>query len=267
MQVWAGRLSPRSSPALSPEEKFRRLVNAALGTPYYSKPHRAAALLGAGTLHEVGITPLRDVLDTPAQFENPKKHRRRPEFHAPLESKELAVGGVKLALPRGGREIRNQDLPTLDGSGIGMLAAPPPMLRRLCALVEDGSVSLPCLSEAVVALGSVVEGGMLSGERDMLWRCLGVPVFEQWLGLEGELLAWECESHRGMHLNRSSVELEEVGGEWVVTSWEALRIPVLRMATGWRGSIQHGKCICGEDSALLLRGTAVEEMAMAAGAA
>ena len=33
-----------------------------------------------------------------------------------------------------------------------------------------------------------------------MWDAFGVPVFEQCLGLDNELLAMECEAHDGLHL-------------------------------------------------------------------
>lgn len=37
-------------------------------------------------------------------------------------------------------------------------------------------------------------------DRDWLWKRFGVPVFEQLLGLDNQLLAMECEAHDGLHL-------------------------------------------------------------------
>jgi hypothetical protein len=37
-------------------------------------------------------------------------------------------------------------------------------------------------------------------ERDFLWEAFGVPVFEQCLGPDNELLAAECEAHDGLHI-------------------------------------------------------------------
>ena len=41
--------------------------------------------------------------------------------------------------------------------------------------------------------------------RDLLWNTFGVPVFEQYLGPNLELLAFECEAHDGLHLANAGV--------------------------------------------------------------
>ena len=79
---------------------------------------------------------------------------------------------------------------------------------------------------------------------------------KQWLGLDGELLAWECAAHCGLHFNSEKAELEDVGGELVVTSWNALRTPVLRMGTGWTAEIEPLLCSCGDARPLLRHITA-----------
>jgi hypothetical protein len=124
------------------------------------------------------------------------------------------------------------------------------------------------LSEAVVVLQGLEDGTLYPGERDMLWHCLGVPVFEQWLGLDCELLAWECGAHRGMHFQDSNAELEQVDGELVLTSWLGLRTPVPRIATGLVGETDSAICACG-DQRLMLRNLgartkiALQDMAVA----
>jgi phenylacetate-coenzyme A ligase PaaK-like adenylate-forming protein len=70
--------------------------------------------------------------------------------------------------------------------------------------------------------------------------------------LDGELLAWECEAHTGLHLHAEHAVAEAQGngggGELVLTSLAGLRYPMLRMLTGLVGRYAEGLCECGEKS-------------------
>jgi len=241
----------KAMPVPTREEKLRCLVNAALGTRYYADRNRTGQLVAADDLNDLPLTALRDVFERRDAFSSPKAPRYRAAIQPPFPSREIAVCGTKLALPRGAREIDSLALAQLHLSQTTMLAATPPALRRLCAAIEARALALPQLSDAVVVLGSIHDGMLLPGERDMLWRCFGVPVFEQWLGLDGELLAWECEAHSSLHLDPAAAEIELDRGELVVTSWFARSTPVLRLATGWRGEIARTDCSCGRSGPML----------------
>ena len=251
---WWIRQIETVSPAveLSPEEKFRRLVNAALATPYFTQREKAESLLAAPSLKDLPVMPVRHVLDHKSQFLNPKADKARGMLRLPFESSACVVMGKKLRLPKGSTAIEETAIYKLHLSATRMLAATPSVLRRICALVEARTLALPNLCEAVLVLQGLEEGLLYAGERDMLWRCLGVPVFEQWLGLDGELLAWECAVHQGMHFRGNRAELEEIDGELVLTSWFGLRTPVLRVATGFRAEADHRVCPCGDDHPVLL---------------
>lgn len=56
------------------------------------------------------------------------------------------------------------------------------------------------LTHAVIVLARPGEMLLTEDDRDVLWRRFGVPVFEQIIGLDGELLAAECEAHNGLHV-------------------------------------------------------------------
>ena len=246
-QAQAGLLPPE----LSSEAKFRGLLNAALATPYYSDRARTEILLNAIALPDVRLTPLRDLFEWRDAFTSPKASRQRAAFQPPFPSREIVVCGTKLALPQGAREIDDLSFAQLHLSQVSMLAATPPYLRRICAAIEARALALPALCDAIVVLGSLRDGMLLPGERDMLWRCFGVPVFEQWLGLDGELLAWECEAHSELHFNPANHEIEQVDRNLVVTSWFALATPVLRLATGWRAELHLSSCACGQSGPML----------------
>jgi hypothetical protein len=256
---------------LSPEEQLRKLVNAALATPYFSKPERLEALLRARTLADLPLVPAREVLTGRSRFLNPKIKTARGLLRLPFASDSCVLIGKDLRVPKGVTVVDEGMLGRLHLGETRMLAATPAVLRRICAQIEARSLALPRLSEAVVVLQGVEDGLLGEGERDMLWRCLGVPIFEQWLGLDGEVLAWECGAHQGLHWMRERAELEQVNGELVVTSWPALRTPVARLATGFCAELGSAVCLCGDQRPLLrkLRGKQIpvaEEVAMAASA-
>lgn len=262
---WWVRRMQTCSPVveLSAEEKLRRLVNAALATPYYSRRENAARLLAASHLQELPVTTLRSVLNDVTDFENPKVPAARGLFRPPFATSNCALLGKKLRLPDGVRELDRNAFGRLHLSDTRMLAATPAVLRRICAAIEARQLALPQLCEAVVVLEGMEEGTLHAGERDLLWRALGVPAFEQWLGLDGELLAWECDAHQGLHFNSDKAELEVVDDELVITSWSALRTPILRMGTGWTAEIDKLPCPCG-DTRPVLRQITMHKQSLAA---
>jgi hypothetical protein len=58
----------------------------------------------------------------------------------------------------------------------------------------------PILTHAVIALESRGDPLLSTEDRAWLWRAFRVPVFEQVIEPDGELLAAECEAHDGLHI-------------------------------------------------------------------
>ena len=58
----------------------------------------------------------------------------------------------------------------------------------------------PVFTHAVIALQAPGDPMLSSAERAQLWRAFRVPVFEQIIGPDGQLLAAECEAHDGLHI-------------------------------------------------------------------
>ena len=56
------------------------------------------------------------------------------------------------------------------------------------------------LRHSVVVLTSNDDATLSDEDREFLWVAFGVPVFEQQLGPDNELLASECDAHAGLHL-------------------------------------------------------------------
>lgn len=78
-------------------------------------------------------------------------------------------------------------------------------LRNSNAAVIAGRLeTILSVSEHVSPTHAIViftpEPQLSDDERDQLWHSYSVPVFEQVLDKGGNLLAWECEAHDGLHL-------------------------------------------------------------------
>jgi hypothetical protein len=88
------------------------------------------------------------------------------------------------------------------------------------------------LEHSVIAF--TYEGGpaLSSDDRDLLWRSFGVPVFEEHLGQNNELLAMECDAHSGLH--------------------------VVAGCTDRR--LESERCACGNRSPRISRGARIEEL-------
>jgi hypothetical protein len=130
------------------------------------------------------------------------------------------------------------------------LAGPAPELRRLAELVENRLISIPRPVHSVIVFSLLPQAFLSEEARDLFWRVFKVPVFGQILSPSCEVLAWECEAHQGYHVAGDSAifETDHSGGEpeLLVTSLVDRRRPVLRMATGISGRVEHTTCDCGQ---------------------
>jgi hypothetical protein len=89
------------------------------------------------------------------------------------------------------------------------------------------------LEQAVIVFTYAGGPGISPLDRESLWRALGVPVFEQFLGPRNRLLATECDAHWGLH---------------VVSSCEGF-------------PLEHEVCPCGNPAPRITRGSRIEELA------
>lgn len=130
-----------------------------------------------------------------------------------------------------------------------VLAAPLDALRAARA----ESIPHPPLRNALIVFSGVLEGPLTPEDSDDLWRRYQVPVFEQFLGIDGELLAWECEIHHGLHVRESAAHFEAAEeGRLLVSFLANPRLPVLRLETGLTGELVDEPCPCGESSPRLV---------------
>jgi hypothetical protein len=139
-------------------------------------------------------------------------------------------------------------------------------LQRLAHNVRSGRVSVARTVRRII-VRSRIDGELLpEANREFLWQALELPLFEEVRGLDGELLAWECEAHAGLHVNAECALVEEPAGggeELLITSLTGMCYPILRLRTGLVAQRARGLCGCGEKSGrLILPRSARQPLAM-----
>jgi len=70
-------------------------------------------------------------------------------------------------------------------------------VEQLRRLTREGQLQL---QHAVVVFTYEGQTTLSDADRDFFWKALGVPVFEQRLAANNELVAMECEAHSGLHM-------------------------------------------------------------------
>lgn len=119
-------------------------------------------------------------------------------------------------------------------------------LLNLSRALESAAAPIAAHGDQAMVVFSGTEAGILTqAQRDSLWYRYHAPLFEQFLGTDGVVIAAECEVHAGMHLRLESAIVESLDGEIVLTSLTDLETPALRVRTGLGGEIEHEACECG----------------------
>jgi len=75
-------------------------------------------------------------------------------------------------------------------------------------LMDLACLGAPLVTHSLIVLGGADDPPLSREDRDGFWRAFGVPVFEQIIGPNGELLAAECEAHDGLHVENRGFESE-----------------------------------------------------------
>jgi hypothetical protein len=114
------------------------------------------------------------------------------------------------------------------------IAAPREQLLGLAAIDRP-----PVVTHAVIALENPGDPMLSAYERQRLWAAFRVPVFEQIIGRDGELLAAECEAHDGLHIETAGLP------------WEGYRLEV-------------APCGCGRKTPRLTQAASAERVRSAA---
>lgn len=108
---------------------------------------------------------------------------------------------------------------------------------------------------------------ILSGKmRESIKRAWDIEPLEHFgLTEAGFIVALECRSHRGLHINEADVFVEIVDpksgdqlppgeiGELVLTSLNQKAMPIIRYRAGYLARMEEGPCPCGDDLSRILK--------------
>jgi hypothetical protein len=224
----------------SAQARQKELLAAAGRTPYYK--NRVLADFAA-------ISPVSAefVRKHPALFRNPLSRPALLDFEHPhvppprtvvLETGFRSTASFRVAQSGWESEFESFRPGSLAGA-----------THRLLAIAQGASH--PRLTHSLIAFVGPKFGVLTAEDRDLLWTSFGIPVYEQFRGLGGELLASECDAHDGLHIREKDVLFED-SEELIFTSLLQLAEPVLRLSTGIRGRIERRVCGCGDTTPRLM---------------
>jgi hypothetical protein len=147
---------------------------------------------------------------------HPWNRRRAVEIGGPWQARpRVAVLSPWFRVNGGARVFFEASPHALRRYKPGALAGPVDELRRLAERVLTGEIDLPSLEFGVLAFTGPGRARLADSDRELFWRAFEVPVFEQRRGPHGDLLAYECEAHSGLHLVREAAAADWTGVEVV----------------------------------------------------
>ena len=238
--------------------RFKRVLRAAQRTRAYQPFLEIAGLATLEAIGRVGSVErtlerlpaieLAEFRGSPAAFESPSGARSRPQvFHSPLEhTPKTAVLMPGFEQTSTVKTIARNWTQSLRRFGASALAAPISVLREMAATIELGQQEAHPLKHFVVSFTDGDYGELREKDREQFWSVFQVPVFEQRVGFDGRVVAYECEAHDGLHVMPESAAFEETAeAELLMTSLTDLRYPMLRVGTSMVRSIEHECCGCG----------------------
>jgi len=83
------------------------------------------------------------------------------------------------------------------------IAATAEQFRVMCGFL------IPSLNHALIVLDRPSWPRLTEADRNAFWRAFRVPVFEQIIAPNGQLLAGECEAHDGLHIEAPGLRLTQ----------------------------------------------------------
>lgn len=239
--------------------RFRQLLVAAHHSGYY----REAAFLPEAIRTPVSEFPVRfpdliarfPVLRHDAFRQMNARFRRLPRFARfqfffplkPIPKTALLLAGA----PARGRIRRfaHEDVHALSRFAPELIAGSVTDLLALSDANRRAHGILPPLRRAVIVYTGLDLPPLEEALREEIYARFEVPVFEQLLGLDGELLAWECQAHDGLHLARENGFLEIASGapqgRVLFTSFRTRPFPVIRLQTHLTARMETAACACG----------------------
>jgi hypothetical protein len=184
------------------------------------------------------------VVDPPGRL----ARRQLQKFHFPLAMP------ARVALFEGGfcldgaiRQFAPRDAALLKEYVPEALVLPLPLAVTLADQKLRKLLDFPTLTRAIVVLTSIAEMPMTDHQGTLLWRAFGVPLFEQFRGYDGTVLARECEVHDGLHIDETAAIFQKDGEELVATQLTSENV-IMRVRTGLSGSIVTEHCECGAET-------------------
>jgi len=238
--------------------RLHTVLGAARQTLYYSHPDRRCLFEPAACrIAENPDTALQHFPGVGLSFFHENQHAFLNRAAPRIEARDIAgpwpaTPSVTVLEPwfrlNGGTNILTElNLLALRRLAPEALAGPPASLRWLARQAIDGHFILPSLRFGVVVFIGLGAGLLSSEDHDLLWEAFQVPVWTQWRGFAGEILAAEAECRAGLHVVAGNGIFESAGpaGRLHLTSLENLRHPVLRLDTGLAADLQSGRCECG----------------------
>lgn len=253
---WRGR--GKHVPAGNRLARFRAVVKAAHRFPLYLD-RLAAANLGTPALVEaVRDIDLALAALAPLPYENYRalfidrqpSWRQRPHRH---ETRSAFL--IRYQLARSGLDTCHAQTDSVaDLYSPTALAGATADLVHIARALDTPSSHRTWQSDHAVAAFSGIDAGLLtSDQRDDLWKTYQVPLFEQFLGTDGRVIAAECEVHDGLHIRPDAAVVQSVNDELVITSLTDEESPALRVRSGLTGTIETEACECGRVAPRLIR--------------
>lgn len=231
---------------LPPEDqrraRLRRVLQTAITQTRYARDYESEV----EAFDRLPVVELLELLRHPERYAVEKARPVLERLRYPLgDAPRTAVIARPVETSRRVRRFPSLQDPSLRAFAPQAVAAP---LDAFRAAAQDPLVHPP-LRNAVLVFSGILEGPVTLEDGDFLWQRYQVPAFEQFLGLDGEVLAWECEVHHGLHVREEAAHFENGGGERLLVSFLGNpRLPVLRLDTGFNGRIIPDGCPCGEMS-------------------
>jgi hypothetical protein len=245
--------------------RFRRVLLAAQRTRRYQPALERAGLTSPGAINRLSSIeealqklPRMDWAEfqgSPADFYNPAapapalQRLRYPTNHRI----RTAVLGPRLVESASVRVFQPGWIEAIREFRPEALAGPVSVLMRLAEAARHAGEAIPTVTHAIVAFTGLEHGVLTEAGRDTLWQVFEVPIFEQYLGADGSLLAWECEAHAGLHTIEDNAIVEQSpDSELILTSLTDRRHPTIRLVTSLAVRLQPGACECGQPGPRLI---------------
>ena len=236
LSSWS-RINRRCSSVTSRTDLF----GAALRSSYYSNKYAQIH-----SLEDVEPVTASAVFARFREFENPHASKPGPALLASPWTPDPRVAALAPWFPMNVTLVLPEFHPAeLMAVAPEALAAPIDTLRPLAALALQTGYSLPALRFGAIALTGVGRAVPTAADHDLLWRAFQVPLYTQFRGFHGELLASECELHEGLHIHPTAADFEQTPDGLLVTSITNLRYPILRLNSGFHARIETEPCPCG----------------------